>query len=641
MKIHVLFFILFFSYYALYGQLYNRQPDFLRANSFWVFGENAGLDLSSGSPTGIPTTVYGPEGRASVADPASGRLLFYTNGNKVWNRNQRVMPNGSDLYGNINVSSVQGACIVPVIDSPGKYYVFSVLGITNIGPNFVYPTPAGSLYYSVVDMDLDGGLGDIIHNRKNILLDTSKVLSEAMIAIPGNNCDIWLLVHAYGEPVFKTYRITADGVHPDPVISVAGQQISAQLPPGFQQPYGAGSMVVSPDRQRIVISSHYSSLASIRMADGAAGVLICKFDPNTGIVSDAIEIEKNILTYGPAAFSPDSKLLYVPSFDELSINKGEYLFQYDVTSFDSLAISTSKIVIDSGLTKNYQKASLKLYGDSIYVSISQNTSVGVIARPDVRGTGCSYRPSVLPLYYGSTTGYALPNEVVYTMSPDSVYTLAYDTFFCSGISGGLPLHPGIIHDGYAYQWNTGSADSVLTINEEGTYWVSYSNGCHFYVDTFEVQTSDIEAVIRVDTFNLSTTVPYKTYQWLLNGQVIPGATSAVYTVTENGDYAVVVTDDRGCVDTSEIYKVTNVKGAFITDLPGETIRVYPNPAIDEVMVSTPAEINITITSVEGRVVKRMDKAGSVNISNLQVGIYFMCFYDKDRNLIKVEKLIKR
>ena len=50
----------------------------------WVFGNHAGLDFSSGTPVAFQTAIAGfGEGEASVCDPVTGQLLFYTEGSLV------------------------------------------------------------------------------------------------------------------------------------------------------------------------------------------------------------------------------------------------------------------------------------------------------------------------------------------------------------------------------------------------------------------------------------------------------------------------------------------------------------------------------------------------------------------------------
>ncbi len=216
---------------TLKAQYFNKQSNYLKANRVWAFGTNAGLDFNSGGPVGIQTQLSNVEGATAVADPVTGRLLFYSDGWKCWDSTHQVMPNGDSLLGNGSTgSTTQGVCIVPVIDSAGKYYLFSL--------NYQGTIPA--LYYSIVDMSLNSGRGDIVAGRKNIILDNSP-LSEGMIAVPGNNCDLWLVVHESQNPVFRAYHITRDGVSDKPVNSNTGKMAG----PGA---YYVGSLAVSPDR---------------------------------------------------------------------------------------------------------------------------------------------------------------------------------------------------------------------------------------------------------------------------------------------------------------------------------------------------------------------------------------------------------
>src|SRR6187549_3169721 len=114
----------------------------------WYFGNNAGIDFLSGSPvpfSGSAMTML--EGVASIADTA-GNTLFYTNGSQVWNSNNTQMPNGFGLLGDNN--SAQAAIIVPDPGNANQYYIFTT------------PTNgSGAMNYSVVDMTLQSGLGDV------------------------------------------------------------------------------------------------------------------------------------------------------------------------------------------------------------------------------------------------------------------------------------------------------------------------------------------------------------------------------------------------------------------------------------------------------------------------------------------------
>src|SRR5688572_28486383 len=96
-----------------------------KENNMWYFGKNAGLDFNSGAPVPLTNGALNTwEGSASVADPATGNLLFYTDGESVWNANHNLMPNGSGLWGQF--SSCQSSLIVPVPGSSTDYYIFTM-----------------------------------------------------------------------------------------------------------------------------------------------------------------------------------------------------------------------------------------------------------------------------------------------------------------------------------------------------------------------------------------------------------------------------------------------------------------------------------------------------------------------------------
>ena len=90
----------------------------------WYFGINAGVDFSTGIP--IVTTdgqITGWEGCATVGD-INGNLLFYTDGQGIYNANHQIMQNGSGMMG--NYSATQSSIIVPYPNNDSLFYVFTV-----------------------------------------------------------------------------------------------------------------------------------------------------------------------------------------------------------------------------------------------------------------------------------------------------------------------------------------------------------------------------------------------------------------------------------------------------------------------------------------------------------------------------------
>ncbi len=182
-----------------------------------------------------------------------------------------------------------------------------------------------------------------------------------------------------------------------------------------------------------------------------------------------------------------------------------------------------------------------------------------------------------------------------------------------------------------------------TYTESGTYILPNPEGCDSSSKiVLQLDITTLDPIITVKGFVLSTTLTYKTYQWLLNGRAIPGANKATYTVTENGDYRVVVTEGESltCTDTSDIYKVTNADETGIGMLHKDALTIYPNPAHDVLYISSPAAAQVTIYTLEGKAIKTYRHTSMIPLSGLSAGAYLIKIYDDNKNILKTEKLVK-
>jgi hypothetical protein len=187
MKIHHLFIILF---------IFIWQPTIAQnQNNNWCFGDKAGLTFLNGNPQAFTSSqMTSIEGCASVSDPVSGNLLFYSNGLQVWDANNNVMPNGNGLLGGPTTSSTQGVFITPYPGKAKLYYLFTLDETINGGAN--------GFRYSVVDMGLNNGLGDVISSQKNILVQTNS--TERIAATTNaNGTGYWILTHERNNNCFK------------------------------------------------------------------------------------------------------------------------------------------------------------------------------------------------------------------------------------------------------------------------------------------------------------------------------------------------------------------------------------------------------------------------------------------------------
>ena len=109
-----------------------------------------------------------------------------------------------------------------------------------------------------------------------------------------------------------------------------------------------------------------------------------------------------------------------------------------------------------------------------------------------------------------------------------------------------------------------------------------------------------------------------------SNMAISGETNATFTATENGDYAVIVTEGD-CADTSDC---VNIRGVGINENSDLGVSIYPNPNNGEFTIST-TENNVTVNiySVDGKIVlsnlKLNNENQIINLDGVESGIYFV------------------
>jgi hypothetical protein len=299
-------FLLYLCFIPVFS--FSQNPN-IKRTWHWYFGNHAGIDFSSG--TAVADTngaLVTSEGCAAISDTV-GNLQFYSDGRKVWNRLHQVMPNGTGIMGGANGSSTQQALIIPKPLSPNLYYLFTTDEAENSGAN--------GMRYTVIDMNLDGGNGDVDTTQKNILLFAP--CTEKLAAVNHcNDTNVWVMGHEVNNNHFRAYLVTANGIDTNAVVSAVG--ITASI------------------SGQIMFSSNGKMLCSA-VGDTLEKVQLFEFDNYTGIIVNAITILENFKYNFANSFSPDNSKLYVGN------NLSGELFQFDVSIFDSSLIVNSKFLI--------------------------------------------------------------------------------------------------------------------------------------------------------------------------------------------------------------------------------------------------------------------------------------------------------
>jgi gliding motility-associated-like protein len=527
-------------------------PGILHAqyDNIWAFGTNAGIDFSSGTAVAITTAISTSEGSASVCD-TTGHLRFYTDGTSVWDRNNNLMPNCTDLPDvgiNITISTAQGALIVPMPGSTQKYYVFSLGKFEATADGYF-----GKLYYSLIDMSLNGGLGDVIPGEKGILMDS--FLTEHMTAVSGNSCNIWLLVTSRVAPTFKAYEIDFNGINFTPVLS------PRILPPaGASNDGNIGTIDVATDRSKIAITQ--------------SNLYIYDFDADSGKVKNPLLIDSTDGYYG-VSFSPDNSKLYAGIAYPNKIN------QFDLSSGDSATMVNSKVLIATGQVFS---GAIKRGPDNriYYCSRANDSAINIINFPNLAGIACQNVTNGLPLVTGTNALFGLPNlamiankRKVRHTSTDTVYCYHAITLTATNTSGD------------DYVWENGSNDTSRIIQTTGDYWVSYHviSPCMYdeYSDTFHIiydntiktisTTTGHTGYCKADSYLMKAANVFPTnYTWE------DGSTDTQRYIYQTGTYWVSYQIDSICKHFTDTFKIVFPAEPYVVSFTTDTI-VCVNDAI--------------------------------------------------------------
>lgn len=485
-------------------------------NNIWTFGKKAALDFNSGSPLASGSACYTVEGSASICD-RNGVMLFYSDGANVYNRRNKIMPDGSGLMADL--SATQGVVIIPFTNDPYQYYLFVLA--------------RGQLLYSVVDMRLDGGLGNIVPGLKNVFVTDE--LSEKMLVTRSAGCGYWLLVHKGASPEFYAYNINASGFNATAVVSVTGW-----LNDGCLRFY-IGEMKVSPDNRKIALAN-WTPPGDVWTGPKPPGsVELFDFDSTSGKISGFVLLD-TIMPRAPYGiqFSPDNTKLYAGFGDDEP--RGPYsLLQYDLNLLPDIAAFRAG---RTELAKAYNWSGMREQNGKIYVvkNLSTATAICVINDPDKPGTACNFKADVFT-FDGFCCGLGNPVPVA---SP--VQAHSYDTFSCHLVS--LASREG----SSSCLWYDGDTARQRIFTAPAVVWVNSGSGsCTMFSDTFRISKTEelnvqLGNVLCEDAVKeLDAGISAAAYLWQ------DGQQTRTITVPHTGDYWVTVT--KGDCIASDTVKV--------------------------------------------------------------------------------------
>jgi hypothetical protein len=156
----------------------------------------------------------------------------------------------------------------------------------------------------------------------------------------------------------------------------------------------------------------------------------------------------------------------------------------------------------------------------------------------------------------------------------------------------------------SYTWIDGV--TYTTNNNTATHTLTNVAGCDSVV-TLNLTISNVsDTTTTLTGITVTANNGNAGYAWLdcdNNFAVITGATAQSFTPTQNGNYAVALSED-GCLDTSACIAVTTV--GIIENTTTESFVIYPNPTdgvVNIIFENDQQELNVLLLSVTGQLIE--------------------------------------
>lgn len=232
-------------------------------------------------------------------------------------------------------------------------------------------------------------------------------------------------------------------------------------------------------------------------------------------------------------------------------------------------------------------------------------------------------------YYVTVTdnnGCTSTDMVNVQFEPAPVVNLPDDVSACEGNLITLDAGSGFS----AYDWSNGGSTQTVGVTTSAVYSVTATdaNGCTA-TDLVSVNFYPNPPVpaLSQNGNELVANGGYALYEWFLNGNYLTTTTVNTFTITQSGNYTVVVTNNSGCTTASNAFNAsfTNIEDLVITRL-----EVYPNPAdqMVQVVFSALADGELRMFNVLGELVfTNAFSAGNeqiaIPVANMDAGMYFI------------------
>jgi len=412
--------IIFFCLLMIINKLY---PQSKFANN-WYFGEFAGITFNTSPPSVLANSAMNinSSGAASISD-SLGNLLFYSDGETIWNKNHEVMPNSNLIQDALHIP-----IFVPVPNNPNRFYLITTC--------FGDETNQEGIYYTLIDKTLNNSLGGIVVKNVPIFRpSTGNVGAFITICKHSNNSDYWLVGTSTLPNLLYLWKISNIGVElVNTSEFLSGQTWLRFSTDGSKFGYNDGNQFN-----------------------------ILNFNNTTGVFTPYKQISNEVDFF---IFSPNAtKIYYTWGYNNIS-----YLYQYDLCT---------DIITNLSIIEGYCTYQLTPDGRIFFAEIEITTMIHAINNPDESGINCNVQKNVINLNGRRVTS-LFPTFVENFLQCLDFFNIgncsqSNTNFYASGISNYQTV-----------LWNFGDSQTSTELNPTHTYanagtytvtlTVTYTNG---------------------------------------------------------------------------------------------------------------------------------------------------------------------
>ena len=391
----------------------------------WYFGKGATLDFQSKGASGVPkdtladsgdlfgkpektdpvftpidavksNPIDSPEGTAMVYDPF-GALLFYTDGVKIYGKNDRPLAafpplTNSDLGG--TNTATQSSVIIPKSacnECPHhQYYVYTINKTT------------GLLSYSIIDLRRNNGDGAVVEKDIPVNFQTSQRLTAIKTQ---DEAGFFVYSHDAGTNTFRILKIDSTGTK-EIVQNIGLVHSDTTSEKGYMRISATGA------KMAVAVSKGGKNYVEIYEIDGTTGRL------GTTFITIDLGIAAPPYVYG-VEFSEDEQKLFVTLRGNPKKGEFSYLYQLNLNLKDPVQIAAKKIEIDKSKTQAYgalQTGPISGSGKKfIYMAVDGSDILPYISEPDFVGNASIVGYQPITSGFGAvvlgSSGFGFPNVI--------------------------------------------------------------------------------------------------------------------------------------------------------------------------------------------------------------------------------------